>query len=204
MGELIDRYIAVILPTKPKDARNTKRHLKWWKEQLGKYSVNNITPNLIAEHRKKLLEDVTPKGTKRSPATVNRYLATLSSLMSYAVLECGWLANNPCLRVVKLKESAGRDRIASKEECARILGECRNSRNEHLLPIFLIAITTGMRKSEVIKLTWDCVDLDRGLISLKETKNGKPRTTSLVGEPPAVTSRTISYSFSAFTLSFSC
>jgi integrase len=149
----------------------------------GKYSVNNVTPNLITDHRKKLIEDVIPKRTKRSPATVNRYFSTLSSLMSYAVLECGWLASNPCLRVVKLKESADRDRVASKEECARILEECHNSRNEHLLPIFLIAITTGMRKSEVTKLTWDCIDLERGLISLKETKNGKPRTTSLVGEP---------------------
>jgi integrase len=139
-----------------------------------------VEQNYTDQHNQSLLK---PLNVVCLAATTNRYLATFSSLMSYAVKECAWLANNPCLRIVKLKESTGRDRVASREECARILDECRNSRNEHLLPIFLIAITTGMRKSEITKLTWDCVDLEKGLISLKETKNGKPRTTSLVGEP---------------------
>lgn len=182
MAELIDRYSAVILPDQLKDVRNKKRHLEWWRQKLGKYSVNIVTSDLISQYRQVLLKEITCKGTKRSPATINRYLAALSSVMSYAVNECGWLPANPCKRVLKLKESNGRDRVASGEECTKILEECRNSRNEHLLPIFLIALTTGMRRGEIIKLTWDCIDLERGLITLKDTKNGKPRTTSLVGE----------------------
>ena len=34
LAELIDRYIAIILPTKPKDARNAQRQLEWWKSKL--------------------------------------------------------------------------------------------------------------------------------------------------------------------------
>lgn len=182
MAELIDRYSAVILPNRLKDTRNKRRHLEWWRQKLGKYSINTVTSDLISQYRQVLLEELTYKGTKRTPATTNRYLAAISSVMSYAVDECGWLLVNPCKRVVKLRESSGRDRIASREECTKILEECRNSRNEHLLPIFLIALTTGMRRGEITKLTWDCIDLERGLITLKDTKNGKPRTTSLVGE----------------------
>lgn len=85
--------------------------------------------------------------------------------------------------MTKFKESPGRDRVASKEEFHRILDACEQSRNEHLKVIVLIAITTGMRQGEITGLTWDCVDLERGVISLKDTKNGKPRTISLVGEP---------------------
>jgi len=182
LADLIDRYLTIILPTKSKNARDTKRHLLWWKEKLGKYGVQRITPDLIAQYRQELASGMTYKGTKRSPATVNRYLAALSCVMSYGVGECGWLQNNPCRRVTKFKESSGRDRIASQEECLRILQECRNSRNEHLLPIVLLAITTGMRQGEITSLTWDKVDLERGYITLKETKNGRPRTVSLVGE----------------------
>lgn len=183
LSELIDRYLTIVLPTKPKNARETKRHLLWWKEQLGKYSVNLITPDLIAKYRQELAAGTTNKGTKRSPGTVNRYIASLSSVMTYGVRECGWIQDNPCLRVTKFKESKGRDRIASREEVQRILAACEQSRNEYLKVIVLIAITTGMRQGEITGLTWNCVDLERGVISLKDTKNGKPRTISLVGEP---------------------
>jgi integrase len=50
------------------------------------------------------------------------------------------------------------------------------------LPIVLLAITTGMRQVEILGLTWDCIDFERGTIALKETKNGRLRTVSLVGE----------------------
>ncbi len=183
LAELIERYVAIVLPTKPKNASETLRHLTWWKEKLGKYAVQNISPDLIASERQKLAEGLTPNGTPRSPATVNRYLAALSVVMTYGVRECGWITDNPCLRVTKFKESRGRDRVATPDECARIIVECQNSRNEHLLPIVLLAITTGMRRGEITSLTWDLVDLEKGVIHLKDTKNGRPRTVSLIGEP---------------------
>lgn len=182
LADLIDRYTTVILPTKPKDARNMKRHLEWWRDKIGKYGVAKISPDLIAQCRQELAEGTTSKKTKRSPATVNRYLASLSTVMTYGVRECGWIIDNPCLRVAKFNESKGRDRIVSRDEFPRLLEECKNSRNEHLLPIVLLAITTGMRRGEIVGLTWDCIDLDRQIINLKETKNGRPRTVSIVGQ----------------------
>lgn len=183
LEDLIDRYMTIVLPTKPKNAKDTQRQLTWWKTRLGKYGVQNITPDLIATCRKELAETLTSKGKARSPATVNRYLAALSSTLTYGVKECGWLQDNPCLRVTKFKEAPGRDRVASEEECLRLLQQCEQSRNEHLFPIVLIGITTGMRKSEITELTWDRIDLARGQISLKETKNGRPRMVSLIGKP---------------------
>ncbi|MEK7305537.1 MAG: site-specific integrase, partial [Nitrospirota bacterium] len=44
-----------------------------------------------------------------------------------------------------------------------------------LKPIVLTAIHTGMRKGELLGLTWDCVDMTHGFIRLKQTKNGKAR-----------------------------
>lgn len=181
MAELIDRYLTIVLPTKPKNAKDTRRQLNWWKEEIGKYAVQNVTADLIATCRQKLASGITPKGNIRSPSTVNRYLAALSAVMSYGVKECGWVQDNPCLRVTKFRESPGRDRVASKDECLRLLHECQASRNEHLYLIVFIAITTGMRLSEITKLKWDCVYLEQGLINLKDTKNGRPRTVSIVG-----------------------
>lgn len=181
LSELIDRYITIILPTKPKNAKDTLRHLAWWKTKLGKYALHAISPNLIAQQRQELAEGITYKGTRRSPATVNRYMAALSCVMTYGIKECGWLTDNPCYRVSKFKESKGRDRIASVDECTRLIEACKQSRNKHLLPIVLLALTTGMRQGEILGLTWDRIDFDRQTITLKETKNDRPRTVSLVG-----------------------
>lgn len=159
-----------------------QRHLDWWRTKIGKYGLTKISSDLIAGCRQELAAGVTSKQTKRTPATVNRYLASLSTVMTYAVRECGWIMDNPCLRVAKFTESKGRDRIASRDECPRLLEECKNSRNEHLLPVVLLAITTGMRQGEILGLTWDCIDLDRQVINLKETKNGRPRTVSIVDQ----------------------
>ncbi len=181
LNELIDQYIKIILPTKPKNAADTKRHLNWWSSKIGKFAVQNITSEVIANLKIELSEGLTPKGNKRSNGTVNRYLAALSAVLTYAVKECGWILTNPCHRVSKLKESTGRDRIASEAECLQLLEECKKSRNEHLYLITLLAMTTGMRQGEITGITWDCVDLKNKTIFLKNTKNGKPRTIPIVG-----------------------
>ncbi|NGY95374.1 MULTISPECIES: tyrosine-type recombinase/integrase [unclassified Neochlamydia] len=59
---------------------------------------------------------------------------------------------------------------------------CKNSRNEHGLPVVLLVITIGMRQEEILGLTWDCINFDRQKIYLKETKNGRPRIISIVGK----------------------
>lgn len=181
--DLVERYVAIVLPTKTKNTQDIRRHLMWWQSKLGKYALHAISPNLIASFRQELAEGLTPNGTTRTPATVNRYLASLSSLFSYGIKEAGWLNDNPCLRVTKLQESKGRDRIATPDECKSLLMACEHSRNEFLLIIVLLAITTGMRQGEILKLSWDCIDLEKGWISIKETKNGRPRTVSLIGLP---------------------
>jgi integrase len=43
----------------------------------------------------------------------------------------------------------------------------------------LFALETGMRRGEMLSLTWRNVDLDQGLAYLKETKNGEERTVPL-------------------------
>jgi len=46
----------------------------------------------------------------------------------------------------------------------------------------LLAITTGMRRGEILQLKWDQIDFKNQLAHLKETKNGRPRSVPLVDE----------------------
>jgi len=76
------------------------------------------------------------------------------------------------LRKVKLlQENNRRLRYLSNEECLELIRTC----DPHLRPIVITALNTGMRKSEILSLTWDKVDLKHGFILLDQTKNGERR-----------------------------
>ncbi len=121
LSQLIDRYIEKVLPTKPKNARNVRQHLLWWKQELGSYLLSDIKPNLISQKRDDLLASLTCKNRPRSPTTVVRYLASLSHAFSVAVSDWEWMQENSILKISKPKISNERTRFLSDEERTRLI-----------------------------------------------------------------------------------
>ncbi len=181
LSELIDRYIERVLPTKPKNARNVRQHLLWWKQELGSYLLSDIKPNLISQKRDELLASLTCKNRPRSPTTVVRYLASLSHAFSVAVRDWEWMQENPTLKISKPKISNERTRFLNDDEKERLLSACRESESKGLYSIVILALSTGMRRGEIMNLKWSNIDLARGSIFLQTTKNGDRRFVPLVG-----------------------
>lgn len=181
LAEMLERYTRDVLPLKPRSQLDQTGQLRWWSEQIGQYALADVTPAMIAEHRDKLLHGSTKQGKQRTPATVNRYLAVLSHAFTIAFKEWGWLEENPMRKVQKLKEPRGRVRYLLEDERSRLLKECRENRNPYLYTVVVLALSTGMRRMEILGLTWGDVDLQRGLIILLETKNNERRSVPLVG-----------------------
>jgi integrase len=122
--QLIDRYSEYIRPD-IKTRKDILRQLTWWKNKIGQYSLNHITPDFISRYKQELLNEKTSQGKLRTKPTVNRYLSALSSVLTYAVKECGWLTTNPMFRVCKLKESKGRDRVLTQHDIATFFSPMR-------------------------------------------------------------------------------
>jgi integrase len=116
-----------------------------------------------------------------APATVVRYLAVLSHLYTVASSEWEWLETNPVRRVRRPKLSRGRVRFLDKGELSALLRACQRSEHPSLYPIVVLAVSTGMRKGEMLGLRWQDVDLVRNRITLEQTKNGDRRSVPLVG-----------------------
>ncbi len=180
-AEMIDRYLREVVPLKAKNVSNVKQHLSWWRAELGAHFLSDVTAARIVECRNKLLAGTTRRGTRRAPATVVRYMATLSHVYSIAIRDWQWLEESPMRRVTKPREARGRDRFLSDEERARLLDACRQSTSRFLYPVVVLALSTGMRRGEIMNLRWPDVDLQRGQIMLRETKNGTPRAVPLAG-----------------------
>lgn len=181
--DLADRYGEAI-SGELKSAEGREGHLARWREEFSGMSLEDITPSVVAASRDKITRDKTKRGTPRTAATVNRYLATLSCAFTYAVRDLEWTDRNPVQRVRKGKEAAGRVRFLSDAERDRLLAECKASTNPHLYLAVVLALSTGARQAEVMGLRWAQVDFERKTIRLLDgaTKNGHGRVLPLTGE----------------------
>jgi integrase len=143
--------------------------------------LSDISSARIVECRSELVSGITVRGIKRSEATTNRYLAALSHVFSIAIRDWGWLESSPMDKVSKLQESRGRVRFLTSEERSKLLESCKQSHCPYLYDIVVLAVSTGLRKNEILRLKYKDVDLIKGRIIVHETKNGQRHSVPLVG-----------------------
>ena len=177
--DLANRFIQDGIIEHHKSSRDTLQHLKYWESRLSSYALVHMTTELISKERKLLLETPSAKGKLRASATINRYMATLSTLLTYAVRELKWINQNPCFYLSKLKENPGRDRVLSEDEITRLLHAAAQSKSPYLYCIILLSLATGARQGELLNLEWKHIDFDRKIAYIKESKNGHPRSIAL-------------------------
>ena len=187
MAELIDQYISLILPQRKSQQKTYKTYLIWWKNKIGHYSVGDVSSSLIAKCRDELSIEPHPirKDEHRSKITVNRYLACLSIVFTYAVNELEWLNKNPVHKVKKFPEGKGRNRFLSEDEIKRLLKTCYKYSDKNDIYLFVkLALATGARYGELQRLQKQDVFLDneQPFVLFRNTKNGEDKAVALTPE----------------------
>jgi integrase len=144
--------------------------------------------------------DITVKGEVpqyvRTPATVNRYMAALSSVFGHVCGDWEWLyaGANPFTGLSKLPEGKAKGKAYADEARARLLQETAKDPQLHVLT--LVALSTAARAGELLGLTWSHVQFveaegtpgERGYVPecarllFENTKNGEDRVAWLYGE----------------------
>jgi integrase len=181
LADLIRRYREEYLPTAGlRSTRDRNEYLTFWDMELGALTLAEITPARIVASRNKLLGTTTRLKSKMRPASVNRYCAALRHCLNIGVREFELLDDNPMRKLGQLAEPRGRVRFLSTAERDALLAECK-ARSEALHVIVVLALATGARRGEILNLRWGDVDLQRGVLTFNETKNGERRSVPLVG-----------------------
>ena len=184
--ELVEKYIENF-----KHQRSFERSKSYMIEELKKefkgYLLRNITHLELETYRNKLRNTLTIHGKVRTDATVNRIMACFRHMMAKAV---SWdmIDLNPFEKgeSLQLAENNRRLRYLSEEEIQGLLAECptkapprvkgkftQGPQAVYLRDFIIIAISTGMRKGEILSLKWDQI---RGeFIYLEKTKTDKAR-----------------------------
>ena len=159
-----------------------KEYLQWAKanKKPSSYSRDlSLMRQLNKEFEAKAIQEITTwqiekfKARRKEevrPASVNREIALLKHIYSKAI-EWGKVKESPAKKVKLLKGEVKRVRFLIPEEIQRLVSNCA----DHLKPIVTVALHTGMRKGELLKLRWDQVNFEQAIISVQDTKNHEPR-----------------------------
>jgi integrase len=169
--------------------------------------LSDIKAHLIEQWR------IERKAKGNSNATINRQITNLKSCLSRAV-EWEIIDKHELHKVKQLPEDNSKVRYLSKAEekalrkamrqrDARIKQERLNGNNhreqrgydllpcllqrsfvDHLEPIVLLAMNTGMRRGEILSLRWENVNFDTNTLTVifENAKSGKTRHIPLNGE----------------------
>ncbi|ABK18178.1 tyrosine-type recombinase/integrase [Syntrophobacter fumaroxidans] len=104
------------------------------------------------------------------PATVRNALELLRRIVNFGVRKqlC------PCLSfqipMPRVRNEKTED--LTPDELARLLKALSEEPNTQVAHIVKLALFTGMRRGEILKLRWTDIDLDRGFISIRDPKGG--------------------------------
>lgn len=128
---------------------------------FGDRFLKDITPALVEKYQSLRKIELSYRGHPTKPATVNREIACLKTIFNRAIAN-GKAERYPLKKVAMLPEDNERDRVLSQGEYDRLIAECPS----HIKPVVKLAYYTGMRRGEILNLTWDRVDLRRGSIQL--------------------------------------
>src|SRR5262245_59856671 len=173
LAQAVDRYLAVKARKRSLHTdRSLSEHLK---AALGGHTpLADITANVISAYKARRLGTRSGRGAALlTPAAVNRPLQLLRHLLRLAHEEWEVLDKVPRIRLER--EPQGRIRWLEPDEEAPLLAACRTSRNKQLAAMVTVAMETGLRRGELLGLTWDRVDMSRGVIRFEMTKSGRRR-----------------------------
>jgi len=164
--------------------RHAKPNKKTWKED-DKYLNKIIIPYLGS----KKLDEITREEIsrfhhekKKTPYLANRYLVLISKVFECA-MDWGYLElthTNPAKRIKHYKEKK-RERYLLPEEMPKLAKEISKEQNIYVKAALWLYLLTGLRKTELLTLAWEHVNLKKAEVYLlaEKSKTGKNNTLPL-------------------------
>lgn len=189
VGQWLDIWTADYLGgVKPRTVESylcqIKNHIR---PELGAIRLDTLNPHTIQRFYNGLGEEKDGK-PGLSPKSIKIVHGVLHKVMGQAVA-LGYLQSNPADKCTLPKVVRKELNPLDEDAITRFMEAIKGHRFEL---VFLVTLFTGMRQGEVLGLAWDCVDFDRGTISIRRQlqkatdstgeyrlltpKNGKGRT----------------------------
>jgi integrase len=172
LGELFEIYLE----------RHAKVHKRTWAddERRFKYHMSSLKRRRLSElQRNEILDWHAKIGKVRGIYAANHALAILRILFSKAIEWEFFEGTNPCIGVKKFRETS-RDRFIQPDEMQKFFDALERLSETTTRDFFLMCLYTGARKSNVLSMRWDEINLARSEWRIPMTKNGTSQVLPLV------------------------
>jgi site-specific recombinase XerD len=164
----MEKYIDTRLKTEKRSEKTLEAYataFEYFKERYGdKYDIEYLTRGCASE----LQNHLSKKGLSNS--TINLYVGKIQSSLERLVIE-DKIAKNPLYKFKKLPVEHTR-KCLTKNEAKKFLNHVNGLKNQKLKHLTRILIFTGLRRSEILGIQREDVDLEK---STFETVNIKSR-----------------------------
>lgn len=160
VGEWLDtwqkEYLSNVKPlTERTYSEQIRRHIK---PALGAAKLEDLDTHTIQLFYNSLTAD------GLSPKTVKNIHGILHTSLQQAIAN-GYIQRNPTEACRLPKVTRPDIKPLEPAEIARMLQEAEN---DAYCNLFIVAIFTGMRQGELLGLSWDAIDFDSGVITVKQ------------------------------------
>ncbi len=166
------KYINEVSTTKRSFKKERYLIMALMNESWAEYQIDKIKPAIVGKYRDKLMQTI-------SGSSVNRSLDALSTIFTQCRKEWGYPVTNPVLSIRRPKKAAPRSRRYKEEELDKLIKGNRTS--EVMRTLIQIALETGMRAGEILRISHDHLEGSTLFIPVAKTE---PRTIPLT--PKAV------------------
>lgn len=163
--------------------RYSRREKKSWKyddREVNRFLSHwfNRKISTISKHEVQLLHEKTRDNNGLYQA--NRLLERIRAIYNKAI-EWGWKGENPTKGIKKFKEKS-RDRFIQPDELPKFFKALEEEHNHTARDYIYISLYTGARKSNVLAMKWEELNLSSKEWKIPETKNGESLTIPLPNE----------------------
>lgn len=149
-GAAADRYWTEVGQHLASGANSVRHHLKLLRRVVGeRQPMASLNADRVAQVTAKLVEG-------RAPSTVNVYLGTLHRVCRRAADTWGVAVGRWQPSAHTLPERGGREAYLTRDQARELLAAAC----AHLRPIIALAASTGLRRDNAVRLTWEAVSIE--------------------------------------------
>lgn len=154
-----------------------KRSWKFDEREVNKFLPHWFSRKLSAISKQDVQALHEKMGQENGLYAANRLLERIRAIYNKAIL-WGWEGKNPAAGIPKFKEKS-RERFLQPQELPYFFSALAAEPNEVARDYLYISLLTGVRKSNVLEMSWDQIHFERAEWRIPRTKNDDPLTVAL-------------------------
>jgi integrase len=162
-----DTYLPLAKSSKKESSTTREEGLYsvWIKPVIGHLPLKEVAPFTLEKLKQRMA------GKKQAPRSIEYALAVIRQVYNTAKRSGAYLGESPTVNVKRPKIDNGRMRYLTRKEADAILAALKD-KSPDVHDQTLLSLHAGLRFGEIASLTWQDIDLTKGVLTIRDAKAG--------------------------------